>query len=646
MKRIHLLRSLCIGIFVATLSACDSGGGDSSNNNPPVTPPVSPPVTPPVTPPVVPPEPPVAPPEPPIVTPETATLDIITQGKDGVILADAEIFFDEVKVSASDQNGVAQLSSLPADEKGFWVVKVKKAGYVTQAVKVAVQEKMPPLIVHLMPVAETKYIENIEKAQGISSLIMDAHVILPEAALVYADGTPATGKARVELTPWNIDSDDLKAMPANGRAITADNQEVDLISAGLMAVAFYDEAGHALNLAEGKTATLQMSLPFSNIDGHDLSAGGTIPMWYFNESLGLWEETPDVKGEAIVVTRDGEKMLMVEATVPHFSSWNWDFKYTPAGTTFLQCLDPESKPIACSVTASVVLTGGERLVRGTSIGAEGATVYNMPDLVKEITWEAVGLSGGNNRLMGKVTSPLDTTGTGALIPASISIPLSAPYQFTAQCQLPDLTPIACRAKIEFNGSAEVDEYILPAEGAVIYTQQAPQLISWSALQYETQANGDIWKYTAQDSNVSLSGNKLVMTFAALPEEISQQYVYVRCDPQASNYEEVKKYFAIERCEISVGPQAWLQSFAVQAPVVSVTIPTGVVYPLAVLPEWIVQGYKYFYLGASSSIAPPEGIGEGCYFSEYRTLLSDELFDNSGQIYDLSLEGYCGQIPMR
>ncbi|WP_337261729.1 MULTISPECIES: hypothetical protein [unclassified Serratia (in: enterobacteria)] len=634
MKKIRFLRSLCIGIFVATLSACDSGGGDSSNTDT-STPPISPPVTPPVTPPVI-------PPEPPIVSPQTAALDIITQGKDGVVLAGAEVFFNEIKLSSSDQNGVAQLSSLPADDKGFWVVKVKKAGYVTQAVKVAVQEKMPPLIVHLMPVTETKYLEHIEKAQGISSLTMDAHVILPEAALVYADGTPATGKARVELTPWNIDSDDLKAMPANGRAITAGNQEVDLISAGLMAVAFYDEAGNALNLAEGKTATLQMSLPFSSIDGHDLSAGGAIPMWYFNESLGLWEETPDVKGSAVVVTRDGEKMLLVEASVPHFSSWNWDFKYESAGTTFLQCLDPESKPIACSVTASVVLTNGSKLVRNSSISAEGATVYNMPDRVKEITWEATAILSESERLMGKVKDPSDAF--GAVIPGSISIPLSAPSQLFAQCQLSDLTPIACRAKIALNGGSEFKEYNLPVEGASIYSLESLLSASWSAYQYVSNENGEVWKYTGESSNTSLIENKLAMTFATPPEKIDQKHIYVRCDPRARSYN-LDEYFAISLCNVSVRPEGWEPVFPTQSMNIFVTIPAGVNYPIAVLPEWIDEGYERVYLDANSSITPVGGLGEGCYFSAGRELQVSEIFSNISQIYDLSLEGYCG-APMR
>lgn len=633
MKKIRFLRSLCIGIFVATLSACDSGGGDSSNTNPQVTPPVSPPVT-----------PPVIPPEPPIVNPQTAALDIITQSKDGAALAGVEIFFNEVKVLSSDQNGVAQLSTLPVDEKGFWVVKAKKAGYVTQAVKVAVQEAMPPLTIHLMPVTETKYLENIEKAQGISSLTMDAHVILPEAALVHADGTPATGKASVELTPWNIDSDDLKSMPANGRAITADNQEVDLISAGLMAVAFYDEAGNALNLAEGKTATLQMSLPFSSIDGHDLSAGGAIPMWYFNESLGLWEETPDVKGSAIVVTRNGEKVLMVEAAVPHFSSWNWDFKFESAGSTFLQCLDPESKPIACSVTASVVLTNGSKLVKSSSIGAEGATVYNMPDRVKEITWEAIGVLAENQRLMGNVRDPLDTTGLGVAIPGSISIPLSAPYQYTAQCQLPDSTPIACKAKIALNGSTEVDEYNLPAEGAVIYTQSAPQLINWSAYQYISKGNGEVWKYTAEGSNTSLSGNKLVMTFAVSPEKIQKQYIYVRCNPQAYDYNSGESV-AIDQCEVTLLPLVLDEINPVDVIPVTVTIPTGVIYPMSVRPEWIDMVSQYFYLQVRNIVASENNENDDkCYFYAYEEIPFDVLFSN--QTYDLSLNGYCGMIPTR
>ena len=79
-------------------------------------------------------------------------------------------------------------------------------------------------------------------------------------------------------------------MPGNGKAQTSDGEIVELISAGMMTVDFYDSTGSHLQLATGKTATIQIDLPYTSIGGNALAVGSEIPLWHFDESQGIWIE--------------------------------------------------------------------------------------------------------------------------------------------------------------------------------------------------------------------------------------------------------------------------------------------------------------------------------------------------------------------
>ena len=78
----------------------------------------------------------------------------------------------------------------------------------------------------------------------------------------------------------------------------------------MMVVELEGGGGEKLNLAAGKTATITMPIPASL----QASAPSTIPLWYFDETKGLWKE----EGSA---TRQGNNYV---GTVTHFSFWNCD----------------------------------------------------------------------------------------------------------------------------------------------------------------------------------------------------------------------------------------------------------------------------------------------------------------------------------
>jgi hypothetical protein len=120
-----------------------------------------------------------------------------------------------------------------------------------------------------------------------------------------------SGEVKVFSTWLDPTAEDLYLrMPGDLRAVDLDNQGVLLRTFGMIGVELEGENGEALNLADGKTATIELPVPNSLL----ADAPATIPLWHFDEVAGLWIE----EGEATL--QDGKYV----GQVGHFSFWNCD----------------------------------------------------------------------------------------------------------------------------------------------------------------------------------------------------------------------------------------------------------------------------------------------------------------------------------
>lgn len=106
----------------------------------------------------------------------------------------------------------------------------------------------------------------------------------------------------------------LSIMPGNLTGLTVSNEQQLLKTFGMIAVELEGAGGEKLNLATGKIATITMPIPAS-LQG---SAPATIPLWYFDETKGIWIE----EGSA---ARQGNNYV---GTVSHFTFWNCDVPNT------------------------------------------------------------------------------------------------------------------------------------------------------------------------------------------------------------------------------------------------------------------------------------------------------------------------------
>lgn len=140
-----------------------------------------------------------------------------------------------------------------------------------------------------------------------------ARVDLPAASLVNArTGAAASGTITAELTMIDPATDPA-SMPGNYTAAAAGGGRQTIESFGAISVNLRDAAGNALNLAAGQRATIR--IPVST---RSATVPPTIPLFYFNETTGLWVQ------EGTATLAGTEPNRYYEGTVAHFSVWNAD----------------------------------------------------------------------------------------------------------------------------------------------------------------------------------------------------------------------------------------------------------------------------------------------------------------------------------
>lgn len=140
-----------------------------------------------------------------------------------------------------------------------------------------------------------------------------AQVELPPNGLVPKNGGAVAGTVNVTVTPINP-AVDPNLMPGDYTGVSAGGGGAEPIeSFGAMVIDIRDNAGTRYNLAVGKTATIRIPLGTQNPN-----PPATIPLWYFDETTGMWVEQGTATLQGIAPDQ------YYEGTVTHFSTWNAD----------------------------------------------------------------------------------------------------------------------------------------------------------------------------------------------------------------------------------------------------------------------------------------------------------------------------------
>jgi hypothetical protein len=139
----------------------------------------------------------------------------------------------------------------------------------------------------------------------------NVNISFPSNTFVNGTGVNVVDSVSIYATfidPTTIDAS--VRMPGNLTGVESPSTTFQLSSYGMLAVELKNAAGEAVKLAAGKKATITLTIPSSLM----ASAPNTIPLWYFDDTNGVWVK----QGEAVRINNT------YKGDVSHFTFWNFD----------------------------------------------------------------------------------------------------------------------------------------------------------------------------------------------------------------------------------------------------------------------------------------------------------------------------------
>lgn len=259
-------------------------------------------------------------------------------------------------------NGEFRLQNVQL-KKDAGFIKVEKTGYFTGS-RTFIVSTTSDNHTQIQLIPKTSAGSFVASAGGTITIPTGGSLVFPSNSIInVATNTVYSGNVSVAAFFLNPQAGNFgEIMPGALRGNRTDNSEVVLQSFGMMAVELTGAGGERLQLANAKTATFNLPFPSSLL----AAAPATIPLWYFDETKGLWKE----EGNA---TRQGSNYA---GAVSHFSFWNCDapFPVVAFETTFK---NQGGQPIQ---KAKVVITTANKVSISASeiTNAEGKVAGKLP----------------------------------------------------------------------------------------------------------------------------------------------------------------------------------------------------------------------------------------------------------------------------
>lgn len=234
----------------------------------------------------------------------------------GAAVPGAEVKVNGVVVSSNGTGGF----SLTVAEANRYVLTIRKDGY--QMISKAFLAERTGATYRMLAAAKQTIDPRIDNTivvrppKGRSSGFKDITVKLKANTIVGANGALITTPVDVYHSRFDHLFDTFDRMPGDYGAIDKNGKDVTLTSFGALEMNLRGPGGAKYNLAPGATADLTYPVHASQA----AAAQAQLPLWYYNEDKGLWEED----GVATLVS--GEYL----AKAKHFSAINVDLAKTNA----------------------------------------------------------------------------------------------------------------------------------------------------------------------------------------------------------------------------------------------------------------------------------------------------------------------------
>lgn len=192
-------------------------------------------------------------------------------------------------------------------------------------------------IISMVPKSNTSFssVTTFKSEQGAEVKVDGCTVSIPANSIALADGTAYRGIVNlsvVYLSPENRFFDEL--VPGGDLcAIRSNGDTAALVSYGMARVEMESENGEKLQLKAGSKANLKFPVSsFQKSNPHD-----TIPLWWFDENVGLWRE------EGLTLNKGD----YYEGYVSHFTWWNCDHYFKNGARVRLYFLDEKGESLDC-----------------------------------------------------------------------------------------------------------------------------------------------------------------------------------------------------------------------------------------------------------------------------------------------------------
>ena len=274
--------------------------------------------------------------EPPVVTEWEPRVENVTASLQGLVvdqnneaLIDATVTLNGSTTTTNDY-GHFFFTNVEMNSKGAYVT-IEKEGFFEGSRRFfpAADSKNRVKVEMLPQVFSTEF----DAATGGSyaftnsevQLVFPANAIKNVATGEAYEGTVFVAAQYLDPSASNI----FDQMPGNLQGINASSEEGALKTLGMMAVELQGAAGEKLNIAEGQTATVSVPAP-AGVDNLPTE----VPLWSFDEEIGLWVE------EGVATLENG----VYTGEVSHFSFWNWDV-YAPSADFFVVLTDANGNAI-------------------------------------------------------------------------------------------------------------------------------------------------------------------------------------------------------------------------------------------------------------------------------------------------------------
>jgi hypothetical protein len=281
----------------------------------------------------------------PPAAPLTATLQGTVLTETGAPAAGASVTVGTRTVT-TDSRGDFRITGASLD-KNASLVKVEKAGYFKAYRSFAATSGANRVLIRLLPRTLAGTISG--GSGGTITLGNGAQVELPGFSIITAaTSDPYLGAVSVYATYVDpLATTIAETVPGSLMANNAAGKRVALLSYGMLAVELEGSAGEKLQLHSGSAARLFMPIPQSL----RADAPESIPMWYLDESSGIWKE----EGSA---SRQGTNYV---GNVRHFSFWNADIGVNAVNLSLtlkgaIDSLPLANTPVKLTTTTTPMMT--------------------------------------------------------------------------------------------------------------------------------------------------------------------------------------------------------------------------------------------------------------------------------------------------